>query len=91
MERSRHTHDIELFQVICLESARAMPETHLATDPTSVSDETPGRNRLRKLTVKPSAFFSISCFHCIKATTGATTRLGFFRGSDSNSAIVWIL
>lgn len=42
-------------------------------------------------TVKPSAWVSISCFHCIRATTGATTKLGFCLGSDKSSAIVWIL
>ena len=42
-------------------------------------------------TAKPSACVSISCFHCMRATTGATTKDGFRRGSESNRAIVWIL
>lgn len=44
-----------------------------------------------KQTVNPSAWVSISCFHCIRATTGATTKEGFWRGSDKSKAIVWIL
>lgn len=82
------THDIELFEVIRLQPALSMPQTDLMSDPRKRKSFAVWR---AGLTVKPSAFFSISCFHCIRATTGATTKLGFFRGSDRRRAIVWIL
>lgn len=82
-----HTHDIKLLQLLGLCPPASVPETDLSHRRSTRIPSPPHT----LLTVNPSACVSISCFHCISATTGATTRLGFRRGSDRSRAIVWML